>query len=397
MIRTLTLAGLALATAATAAPVSQGPKNAPNQIPAFPGQTRVDQVLSGVTFTQTQIVSGLQNPWGIDFLPDGRAIVTEKPGRLRVIDNGVALPPVAGIPVVTGGQGGLLDVAVIPATSPGLPYSICYTYASALSGGKSATTARCAQVLANGANIKFTKAKTVFSQTPSHAGQGHYGSRIVPAPDGTLYITTGDRQDVPIRDLSQQLGNGIGKVMRVTRQGLGAPNNPWAGQGVMTGRTFAIGHRNMQGAAINPISGKLWTIEHGPRGGDELNAIDAGENNGWPVITYGIDYNGQPINGNITQQAGMSQPLYYWDPVIAPGGILFYTGAMFPALQGDLLIASLGRGAIVRLGLNGEQVTDEEIFPIGPRVRDLAQAPDGSIWIVTDESNGRVIRLTPGN
>lgn len=387
------IAALALAAAlpVNAAPVNQGPPNAPSQVPAFAGQTRVDEVISGVKFNVEQVASGLQYPWGIDFLPDGRALVTEKPGRLRVItvDRRLVAAPVSGAPtVVYRGQGGLLDVT----TAPG---KVCLTYSEPRSGGTAGTTARCSNYTTIGDTIALSGHTFIWKQTPSYGGGfGHFGSRIERAPDGNFFITAGERQDVPIRDRAQDITAGMGKVARRTAAGLNPADNPFVSRGGVAAGIWSYGHRNPQGAAVD-ASGQLWTIEHGPRGGDELNKPQSGKNYGWPIITYGIDYNGSPIGAGITQQAGMEQPIYYWDPVIAPGGMTFYNADLFPRLKGNLLIGSLGRSQLVRLGISGDRVTEEERFDMGARVRDVKVAPDGAIWIITDEANGRVLRLTP--
>jgi len=380
---------------AFAGPVPQPPPNAPSQVPAFPGQTRVEQSLSGVLYNVTTVASGLQYPWGVDFLPDGRAIVTEKPGRLRIIAaDGTLLPPMRGTPSVNyAGQGGLLDVLVVPGSSPP---RVCLTYSKVVSGGRSQTAARCSDAVPDGAtgNLKLTNTRTLWSQTTPHTGAGHYGSRIVLPPDGNFVITSGDRQDVPIRDEAQNPRVGIGKMARVTPAGTVPADNPIL-YGSKPTKILTLGHRNPQGAAVHPVTGDVWTIEHGPRGGDELNVLRAGRNYGWPIITYGIDYNGAPIGAGITQQAGMEQPVYYWDPVIAPAGMTFYTGSLFPAWQGSLFIGAMGQQKLVRLEITGERVTGEEHFSFGERIRDVAQAPDGSLWLVTDSSNGRILKLTP--
>jgi glucose/arabinose dehydrogenase len=225
-------------------------------------------------------------------------------------------------------------------------------------------------------------------------GYGHFGSRIVALADGKFVVTNGDRQDVPIRNEAQNPRNGIGKMVRVNPNGSVPADNPIF-YGTKPTQVFTLGHRNPQGAAVHPVTGDVWTIEHGPRGGDELNRLQAGKNYGWPVITYGIDYNGQPIGAGITQQAGMEQPVYYWDPSIAPAGMTFYTGSLFPRWQGSLFISALGQQRLVRLEFNGDRVTGEEHFTFGERLRDVAQGPDGSLWLLTDSANGRILKLTP--
>lgn len=385
------------AVPALAGPVPQGPPNAEWQTPAFAGQTRIDEQISGVQFNVETIASGLQNPWAIDFLPSGRAIVTEKAGRIRVIttDRRV-LPAVAGAPAVNfAGQGGLLDLHVIRGSTT----KLCLTYSEPRSGGQSGTAARCSKVTNSGENIKLTEHTLVWRQYPSHGGNGHYGSRIVLAPDGNLFITAGERQDTPIRDTAQVINNGIGKVVRRTQTGANPTSNPYYASrtGATKSAVWSYGHRNPQGAAIEPATGKLWTVEHGPQGGDELNTPVRGGNHGWPVVTYGEDYGGARMGEGITQRDDVVQPRYYWDPVIAPGGIIFYDGTMFPALRGNLLIAGLGAQGLTRLSISGDTVTGEEKFPLGHRIRDVAVAPDGAIWVVTDSSNGLVLRLTPAS
>lgn len=392
-----TVAAAALfAAGVQAAPVPQGAANRPDQVPAFSGQTRVDAVNSGVAFKVETITSGLQAPWGIDFLPDGRAIVTEKPGRLRIRNtDGTLTNSVAGLPpVIYAGQGGLLDVLVIPG---GPATRLCLSYSRKEPSGASGTTVRCFTLTLTATGGKLSGGKTVWKQLPSYAGgYGHFGGRLALAQDGTLFIANGERQDTPIRDRAQDPTAGMGKIARVNLDGTVPANNPFAtSKNYTTARLWSLGHRNPQGAAVNPTTGQLWTVEHGPRGGDELNAPKAGLNYGWPVITYGEDYNGQPIGGDITQKAGLEQPVYYWDPVIAPSGLLWYTGAAFPRWQGSLFVGGLGSNSLTRLELSGERVTGEEKWSMGARIRDVAQAPDGSIWLITDEGNGKILRLSP--
>ena len=387
-----------IASGACAAPVSQGPANRPDQIPAFSGQTRVDAVNSGVAFKISQVASGLEYPWGLAFLPDGRALVTEKPGRLRVIAaDGSLSAPVAGVPnVYYAGQGGLQDVLVVPGSTT----RVCLSYAAKRSsGGATGLTVRCYTASASGTSIRLTNGQTVWHQLPSYAGgHGQYGGRLALAKDGTLFITAGDRQDPAVRVRAQDLTSGIGKVIRVNLDGTIPADNPFASsQNATTRAIWAQGFRNPYGAAISPKTGQLWTTENGPRGGDELNAPKAGKNYGWPVITYGEDYSGAPIGGNITQKPGLEQPVYYWDPVIAPSGTAWYTGALFPRWQGSLFIGGLASQSLTRLEIDEvrERVTGEEKFSLGHRIRDVRQAPDGSIWLLTDEANGLVLRMAP--
>lgn len=397
MHRIATAAVLAAGSIAVAAPVEQGPPNAPGQRPAFAGQTRAPLARSGVAFTVETVASGLEEPWAVDFLDGGRFLVTEKPGRLRVVmPNGRVLPPVAGVPRVDArGQGGLLDVAV---RREGQGTTVCLTYAEPREGGGNATAATCGEVrgVANG-NIRLDGARIVFRQQPAWDSTGHFGSRIAFTPDGRMFIALGERLKVESRNIAQRLDNTIGKVVRLEPNGMSPPDNPFYRRGPGTPRTqiWSLGHRNIQSAAINPATGQLWTIEHGPKGGDELNISKAGGNYGWPIITYGIDYNGRPIGQGITARKGLEQPLYYWDPVIAPSGMAFYDGRLFPKWRGSLFVGGLETQALVRLALNGDRVVGEERFDIGARVRDVAVGPDGAIYLVTDEANGKLLRLMP--
>ncbi len=381
---------------AHASPVEQDAPNRPDQKPAFVGQTRIDAVRSGVAFKVTPVAHGLEYPWALAFLPDGRALVTEKPGRLRIIGaGGRLLPPIEGTPaVVYDGQGGLLDVIVARAS----PLRLCLTY-SAVRGpkGLTGTTARCSDAVRAGENLKLVNHQIIWEQTPAWAGNhNHFGGRMVLAPDGTLFITNGERYNTPIRERAQDLKAGLGKVVRVDLDGSIPADNPFAhSPDPMTRHIWSYGHRNPQGAALNPVTGQLWTVEHGPKGGDELNAPKPGRNYGWPVITYGEDYNGKPIDGNITRHAGMEQPIYYWDPVIAPSSLMWYTGALFPRWRGDAFIGGLASESITRIAVKGERVTGEEKFAMGHRIRDVAQAPDGSIWAITDEDDAQVLRISP--
>ena len=358
------------------------PPHGTGQTPAFAGQTRAPLARSGVRFRAVTVATGLVHPWAVDFLDGGRRIVTEKPGRLRVVTaGGRVLPPIAGVPaVVDEGQGGLLDVAVKPLGAGA--YTICLTYAEHREGTKTGTTAACGRATdtADG-NLRLDGMKVVFRQMPAWDGRGHYGSRYVFAPDGGAFITLGERQTVESRNIAQRLDNQLGKVIHVK------PDGSW--------ELWSKGHRNNQAGAINPWSGKLWTIEHGPMGGDELNIPEKGKNYGWPVITYGIDYNGRPINDGITAKAGMEQPVYYWDPVIAPGGMAFYNARLFPKWKGSLLVGGLASQQLVRLTLDGNRVVGEERFPMPGRVRDVNVGPDGAVYLLIDADSGSLIKLVP--
>lgn len=391
MIRLLgtTATALILATAASAAPWPQDDPNTEFQ-PAFPEQTRAPALQSGVTLKAEPLIEGLENPWAVALLPDGSALITERPGRLKLYKDGT-VTEVTGIPEVSAeGQGGLLDVAISPDFKRSR--TVYLSYAEPREGGNGTTVARM-QLADDGASVD--NVMVLFRQQPTYDGDLHFGSRIVPNPDGTLFVTLGERSDVPIRDSAQDMSNHLGKLVRIGRTGDVPADNPFVGQDGIQPEIYASGLRNVQAATLD-AEDRLWTIEHGPQGGDEVNRPEAGKNYGWPVITYGEDYSGAPINEGITAKDGMEQPLYYWDPVIAPSGADFYDGPMMADWQGDLLIGAMSPPALVRLKLDGDKVVGEERFdPEIGRIRDVQVAKDGAIWVVTDDPDGGLYRLTP--
>lgn len=337
------------------------------------------------------VATGLEHPWGLDFLPDGRMLVSERPGRLRLVTpDGKLSAPLSGVPAVQArGQGGLLDVAVDPDfASTGLVY---LSYAEPGEGGAGTSAAR-----ARLTDAGLTDLQVIYRQRPKLEGAGHFGSRIVFARDGTLFITQGDRQSY--RDRAQDLTQGMGKIVRVNRDGSVPADNPFIGNSSAQPEIWSYGHRNLQGAALHPETGRLYTVEHGARGGDELNHPEAGKNYGWPVITYGRDYSGLPI-GEGTAREGMEQPLYFWDPVIAPSGMAFYTGERYAGWRGSLFIGSMNPGGLVRLTLDGDRVTNEERYlgELGERIRDVVQGPDGYLYLLTDSAQGRILRVLPAD
>ncbi len=340
------------------------------------------------TFQLETVVAGLEHPWGMAFLPDGRMLVTEREGRLRIVSlDGTKSPPVAGVPrVFARGQGGLLDVAIDPAYAGN---NLVYlSYAEPGSGGGGTAVAR-ARLDGN----RLADLTVIFRQAPKRNAGQHFGSRLVFAPDGKLFITTGDRGS---RDQAQNLAVHLGKLIRINSDGSIPGDNPFIGKGDAEPEIWSYGHRNMQGAALHPETGEIWTIEHGARGGDELNIPRAGKNYGWPVITYGRDYSGASI-GEGTAKPGMEQPIYYWDPSIAPSGMAFYTGNAFPAWRGSLFVGALKDELLVRLELDGTKVTHEErmLEDFGERIRDVRQGPDGLLYLLTDSDDGRLLRLSP--
>jgi glucose/arabinose dehydrogenase len=401
------LAGVPAACAQQApegAPVEQGARNAPELLPAFPEQTRAPEARSGVTLDVARLADGLEHPWGMALLPDGRLIVTERPGRMRLIGpDGAVSDPLDGVPEVHARrQGGLLDVAVGPDFAE--DRMVYWSYAKPLGGGMSATAAARGRLSEDGSAIEG--ATDIFVQAPPSPTPMHYGSRLVFDGDGYLFVTTGEHSSGAERVLAQDLGASYGKVLRLRPDGSVPPDNPFVGEPGAVEGVWTLGHRNVQGAAIHPESGALWTVEHGPRGGDELNLSGPGLNYGWPEVSYGINYSGSPVGDGIASAREFEEPVYFWDPVIAPSGMAFYRGGLFPDWQGDLLIAGLNPGALVRLELDGAAdaaaggavprvIGEEWLLTDAGRIRDVEIAPDGAVLVLTDEADGALLRLTP--
>jgi len=337
------------------------------------------------------IADGLENPWGLDFLPDGAAVVTERPGRLRIFSDGTLSEPIEGVPeVAASGQGGLLDVIVAPDfDSSGLIY---LSYSELGQGGAGTAVAR-GKLVREGGTARLEGVETIFSMNQKSGTSRHFGSRLVFAPDGKLFITTGDRGDGP---RAQDFGDHAGAVLRINADGSVPADNPFADGRDALPEIWSKGHRNPQSADWDPVTGGLVIVEHGARGGDEVNYPEAGKNYGWPVIAYGVDYSGARI-GVGTEQEGLEQPAHYWDPSIAPSGLVAYDGEMFPEWKGDLLVGALKDELVSRLDRDETgRIVGEERFLEGEfgRIRDVNQAPDGSIWLLNDESDGRIIRLS---
>lgn len=340
--------------------------------------------------TLSQFARGLDHPWGMAFLPDGRLLVTERAGRLRIVgSDGRVSAPLAGLPpIMASGQGGLLDVAIDPQFRS--TRWIYLSYAEPRGQGRNGTSVLRAKLGETG----LRELKVIFRQQPAVASQLHFGSRLAFAPDGTLFITTGDRYSE--RDQAQSLDNHLGKVIRIRADGSVPADNPFLKQAGARPEIWSYGHRNLQGAAVHPLSGQLWTHEHGAKGGDEVNLTQAGVNYGWPVITWGVDYSGAPI-GEGSRKAGMAQPLHYWVPSIAPSGMAFYQGQPFAQWQGNLLVGALRGQMLVRLALDGTKIKQEErlLQGLGQRIRDVRVGPDGLIYLLTDEGEGSILRLAP--
>jgi aldose sugar dehydrogenase len=355
-------------------------------------QTDAPQVQSKSAIQVETVAKGLRNPWGLQFLPDGRLLVTERPGTMRLVSrDGTISDPISGVPDVSAsGQGGLLDVLLAKDfASSGMIY---FSYAEPRDGVKNGTTVARAKLNLTNAGGSLENLEVIFRQTPAIASNLHFGSRLVWAKDGTLFVTTGDRGIV--RKQAQNPRGYLGKVVRINADGSTPADNPKIDK--WQPNVWSIGHRNIQGAALHPDTGELWTVEHGARGGDELNRPQKGKNYGWPVITYGRDYTFLPI-GEGTKKEGLEQPVYYWDPSIATSGLTFYSGDLFPKWRGNAFVGGLKGQHIARLILKDGEVVGEEKLLTGrnDRIRDVRQGPDGALWALTDDRQGLLLRITP--
>lgn len=397
----MTLAVLALASPVLAqTPADPRPANNPEQKPAFAGQTDAPEQKLNVAFDVVTVVEGLQNPWSVAFLPGGKMLITERPGRLRVLStDGKLSAPVTGLPEVAArGQGGLLDVALDPAFAKnGLIY---WSFSEPKPNNENNTAVARGKFVDDAAAPRVDDVQVIYHQTPSMASPLHFGSRLVFGRDGTLFITQGDRSIIPGRMQAQKLDSGLGKIVRINTDGSIPKDNPFVGKEGARPEIWSFGHRNIQSAALHPATGELWEVEHGTRGGDELNVSRKGKDYGWPTIAYGIEYQGGAITGGIQQQAGMEQPIYYWDPIIGPSGMTFYNGSLFPQWKGNLFIGGHGTRDLVRLTLDGEKITGEErllkdLQPKPEAIRDVRTGPDGALYLLTDGAAGRLLKLVP--
>lgn len=370
---------LAAALVVTAGPAFAVITNAPP--PAQPSRIKVES-----------IAKGLEHPWGLQFLPDGRMLVTERPGRLRIVSkDGKLSKPIAGVPEVAAvGQGGLLDVLLAPDFDK--TGTIYFSYSEPRGWFKNGTSVARAKLTLEGDGGHLEDVKVIFQQQPPVNSELHFGSRLVWARDGTLFVTTGERYK--LRAEAQNPANDLGKIIRINPDGSAPADNPrlpgWAPE------VWSIGHRNTQGAALRPDTGQLYTVEHGAQGGDELNHPEKGKNYGWPIITYGIDYDGSKI-GEGSEKPGMEPAVYYWKPSIATSGLAFYTGDLFPSWKGNAFVGGLAGAHIERLVFDGDNVVAAEKLLVDrqKRIRDIRQGPDGALWVLTDENNGELLRIVP--
>lgn len=339
------------------------------------------------------VATGLAHPWSLAFLPDGRILVTERPGRMRLVtQNGQLSPPLANVPKVFAvSQGGLLDV--IPDRGFAQNRTIYFSYAEPFNGGGRTALARAR--LDDSEAPRLTDVKVIYRQygPPSHGN--HFGSRIVQATDGTLFVTNGEH--FTDRDMAQTLDNDLGKIVRITTDGTAPPDNPFANKPGARPEVWSYGHRNPQGLALNPADGKLWEQEHGARGGDEINIIQKGHNYGWPRVSYGVNYDGTPVGTGKTKMEGVDDPRWHWTPSIAPSGMAFYTGDLFPTWKGSLFNGALKSQLLSRLELKGDAVVKEErlLQALNERIRDVRQGPEGALYLLTDSASGRILRVVP--
>lgn len=389
----LLASGVAVGAAPPCVPLEQRAPEAGFQRPALPGQTRACAAAAAARFGVRVTARGLDEPWAVEPLPDGSFLVSEKAGRLLLIGaEGGRGAPLAGLPAVDArGQGGLLDVAL----SPGFPTDglVYWSYSEPRAGGNGTSVAR--GVLDREARA-LRDVHVLFRAQPTYDGTRHFGSRLAFGPDGMLYVTLGERSDRRMRQHAQRLDGHLGKVLRLTPEGAPAAGNPWAGTAGAVPETWTLGHRNVQAAAFD-AAGRLWVVEHGTSGGDELNLLEAGANYGWPLAAYGEEYIGLPIFGAETRREGTRQPVYYWDPVIAPSGAQFYDGAAFPGWRGNLFVGSLRDRVLVRLVLDGTRVVGEEhlLGDRGGRVRDVRAGADGLLHVLVVGEEGELLTLVP--
>lgn len=378
-------------------PLETRAPNGASQQPAFQGQTRTCGVTSAETYSVTVVAKGLAYPWSVEPLSDGTFLVTERPGRLRIISaTGEIGEPISGIPAVAArGQGGLLDVALSPSFAS--DRTIFWSFSEPRESGNATSVARG---VLSADRKSLDEVRVIFRALPAYDNGAHFGSRLAFGPDGMLYISLGERSDNNMRPQAQALDSHMGKIIRIAPDGSVPQDNPFVGTPSALPEIWDRGHRNPQSLAFDG-SGQLWDVEHGTRGGDELNRIEKGKNYGWPIQAYGIEYGGSGISSALGEAATVrpdtEQPAYYWDPVIAPSGAQFYSGDAFPAWKGNLFIGSMVQRRLVRLVIADGKVTGEEHLLVDrkERIRDVRQGPDGALYVVTDDGTGELWRISP--
>lgn len=389
----LTVPGYAIAQ--SSGPAENNPPHGKDQRPAFEGQTRAPQPEKMPSLQKTVIADDLPHLWSMALLPDGRILVAAKEGAMHILAGGKVGPAIEGVPeVASSGQGGLLDIALAPdfATS-GMIY---FSFSEPRDGGNG-TSVASAKLVEKDGSATLENTTVIFRQMPTYDGDKHFGSRLVFGKNGELYVTVGERSDKEPRVQAQDLSSGLGKVFRIDTSGKALKDNPFAGRENALPEIWSYGHRNIQSAALDG-EGRLWTVEHGPKGGDELNRPQAGLNYGWPVITYGIEYSGDRVGEGSTAKEGMEQPVYYWDPVVGPSGMVYYDGDAIAEWKGSFLIGGLVTKGLVVLKMDGDKVVSEGRLPLDERIRDVELGKDGSVYAVTEERGGgksQIIRLAP--
>lgn len=386
------------ATAKEGGPLETRPRNATDHEPMYPDQTRAPGVSSHVPVNVQVLATGLTLPFAVEPLPDGRLLVAEKPGQLKIINaQGAVSPPLEGLPVIHfKGQAGLLDVALDPDFASN--HILYFSYSELVPNGSDLALAR-ARLVESGQTARLEDMKVIFHSRPAIESDRQTGSRIAFAKDGKLLLTVGERGVDDAVGQAQNLLSHFGKIVRLNKDGSVPADNPFVGRGDAFPEILSWGHRNSQSLAVDSATGKVWAIEHGPRGGDELNLIVAGANYGWPIITYGIDYSGAKVGEGITRKDGMEQPVYYWDPVIAPSGMVVYHGAMFPEWEGSVFVGGLVGMKLVRLQMRDDRVVGEEwlLQDVAQRVRDVQQDREGALYVLTENgSNSSLLRLSRG-
>ena len=392
MLAATLLAAPAFAQTARTAETQEA--NAPDQKPAFENQTRAALPDAVPQIGVDVVAEDLPHLWAMEFLPDGRMLVTTKEGAMHVVshENGEASPPIEGVPAVMAeGQGGLLDVALAPDFESS--NRIYFSFSEPREGGNG-TSVASARLTEEDGKLALQDVKVIFQQMPTYDGDKHFGSRLVFGPEGQLYVTVGERSDAETRVGAQDVASGFGKVFRIDAEGKALSDNPFAGKDGALPEIWSYGHRNLQAATLDG-EGRLWTVEHGPKGGDELNRPEAGKNYGWPKVTYGIEYSGGPVGEGITALEGTEQPVYYWDPVIGPSGMAYYNSDAIPEWKGAFLIGGLVSQGLVVLHMDGDKVAREERVPLDARIRDVKVAPDGTVFAVTEQQGGpsTILRL----
>jgi glucose/arabinose dehydrogenase len=377
-------------TDTTIAPVETREANSPQYKSAFVGQTRTNGVKTTTKYSFKVLTEKLNSPWGLTSLPDGRLLITEKSGNLRIVKTtGEMSDKITGLPTVdTDGQGGLLGITLDPAFAQNR--MVYWAFSEPVSGGNHTSLAKGRL---SDDERKIENAVVIYRATPAHKGNLHYGGRVLFDKNGYLFVSTGERSDRSTRPQAQQLNSGLGKIIRITTDGKPAPGNALASTGGARPELYSYGHRNVQGLTINPVDGELWSNEFGPRGGDEINHVIPGKNYGWPTITYGIEYGGGKVGDGIQQKEGLEQPVYYWDPSVSPSGMTFYSGSQIPEWQNNLFVGCLSGMHINRLVIKDNKVIGEErlLTEEYQRFRDVHQGKDGSLYAVTDQ--GRLYKI----